>query len=213
MKLIGTKEPDRIVTPEVGSTRSSTVQRNLTSTPLSKVVTSEPKSTSESLEKVDSNQATHSSKSTTHQSSADGPDIRLASLKNLKIDLEGLMHQFRPLPDPSFAQIVSPNSTVTSSMPPSSKRDRENPASKSLEYSMDFDSTSTSIRSISLKSNANKVPLKDSRPKNAKENSVKAQQLRATGSQSSSTLNLSSIIDLLGDYSLGDVGDSTLTPP
>lgn len=141
---------DVAMTSEV-ETRPSTVQRNLTSTPLSgsfglasrikvpdiskpaqtKIATNELISASQSLERIKS----HSSRTNTSPSddllvstSRCESENRLASLKNLKDDLEDLVHQFRPPSQQSFA-------------------------AKSLEYSTDFDSTCTSIRSISLKSN------------------------------------------------------------
>lgn len=48
--------------------------------------------------------------------------------------------------------------------------------------------------------------------KKASEKSSKAEKPKSS-SRSSSTLNLSSIVDLLGDFSVGDIGSSTLTPP
>ena len=65
-------------------------------------------------------------------------------------------------------------------------------------YSEDFQS-STILQSISEKVKLKKASTQVENPKST--------------SRSSSTLNLSSIVDLLGDFSLGDIGSSTLTPP
>jgi len=102
---------------------------------------------------------------------------RLDSLKNLKGDLEGLLHQFRHQEDPSFNLHNSILSTNTAT------------------YSEDFQSST--VRSTTKK---------------ASEKSSKAEKAKSS-SRSSSTLNLSSIVDLLGDFSVGDIGSSTLTPP
>ena len=101
---------------------------------------------------------------------------RLDSLKNLKGDLEGLLHQFQHQEDPSFNLHNSILSTNTAT------------------YSEDFQSST--VRSTSKKA----------------EKSSKAEKAKSS-SRSSSTLNLSSIVDLLGDFSVGDIGSSTLTPP
>jgi len=54
---------------------------------------------------------------------------------------------------------------------------------------------------------------KDSARREDKTKYNQNEQPPLSSSRSSSTLNLSSIKDLLGDYSLRDIGDSTLTPP
>lgn len=101
----------------------------------SPVPTNELINVPESVEKI----RTHSSR--TDPSSSDDvlvstskseSENRLASLKHLKTDLEDLMNQFRPPSNRSFA-------------------------ARSMEYSTDFDSTCTSIPSISMKSNKEKV--------------------------------------------------------
>jgi len=199
-------EPQRnemAMTLEVEETRPSTVQRNLTSTPLSgsfglasrikvpdvsnpvqtKVATNDSKSVSQSRSPSDELLVSTSRSET---------QSRLASLKHLKDDLEDLMHQFRPPSQQSFA-------------------------AKTFEYSTDFDSTCTSIRSISLKSSKDTLKTasvqKSSVRKEDEKKRIQNEDLHLSSSRSSSTLNLSSIKDLLGDYSLRDIGDSTLTPP
>lgn len=79
------------------------------------------------------------------------------------------------------------------------------------QYSMNFDdSTATSIRSLGLKSKLSQVALSAA----AAVPATGASGRRSAGhSKSSSTLNMSSIVDLLGDFSLADIGSSTLTPP
>ena len=148
---------------------------------------------------------------------------RLSSLKSLQGNLEEMLQQFRLKEDPSINMSRMQN-TLVSMDSMRSERPAANRKSPDDQYSMDFDSTGTSIRSISIKSKHSN----GSRPASAAALApVPAAPVMFAGgpsksrknanqsnhSKSSSTLNMSSIVDLLGDFSLADIGSSTLTPP
>lgn len=144
------------------------------------------------------------------------PKERINSLKSLQNNLEGLLEQFQPRESEAFEMSRYANSLLPAN-DGVSVSEGENVRNERSDYSMDFDSTTTSIRTISnelKKFSRNATPSFNNIPAGKKTlvNSGKAKDKPST-SRSSSTLNLSSIVDLLGDFSVGDIGSSTLTPP
>lgn len=144
------------------------------------------------------------------------PKERITSLKSIQNNLEGFLQQLtaketEPMEMSRYANSLLPaNDGVSVS-------EEGNVRNEKSEYSMDFDSTATSIRTISnelKKLSRNGTPSFNSIHAEEKISgaSQKAKERRSK-SRSSSTLNLSSIVDLLGDFSVGDIGSSTLTPP
>ena len=204
--------PIRSLMKETPTSVVSNVQRNLTSTPLSELAKiADPRTGRQfpqpTVEQVHTTKLQDESAKKSQSSISERTDseVRLTSLKSLKDNLENLLGQFQAnQKDVSMTQM---NSLISADMTASSRFPKPidpsgNRSSKSSEYSMDFDSTATSIRSISVKSkHFNEIPIPATRPK------------RKTSTKSSSTLNMSSIVDLLGDFSLADIGSSTLTPP
>lgn len=221
--------PVEIKTPQVAVTSRKLVSepRTLTSTPLSENITSKilPGPTAS---QISSSSSVRSMKGTQHDLSfPNGPVVlmevpttsshpsqsvsgREKNLKGLKGDLEGLLAQFQTpagTGDPSFKlsnSLMSRNDSAGTS-----------PPSQNVNYSMEFESTSTSITSEAIDTKKlanNNNNIEKSAPqlvKNGRNRTVESTQ----DSRSSSTVNLSSIVDLLGDFSVGDLGSSTLTPP
>lgn len=228
--------PVEIKTPQVTAASRKLVSepRTLTSTPLSENVTSKilPGPTAS---QISSSSSVRSLKGTQHDSRKEsnsiqfpnGPIVlmevpttssqpsqsvsgREKNLKGLKGDLEGLLAQFQTpagTGDPSFKlsnSLMSRNDSAGTS-----------PPSQNVNYSMEFESTSTSITSEAkstkklVNNNNNEEKPAPQQVKNGRNRTIDSTQ----ESRSSSTVNLSSIVDLLGDFSVGDLGSSTLTPP
>ena len=239
---------------ENGTTKPSSAPRTLTSTPLSEAPVPKLDQLirrSKTIASPDVTDTSAKGSATTVRGSANAPrpsavvekpmnekqlatsepvqtsDGREKSLKSLKNNLEQiekeLLHQFRPNGDqPTLHQIGNLGSLLSAH---SSVAESSESHSTQRNYSMDFDSTSTSIASTAYRPKSQQKTSKSEGPEpparsngnakvpveKTKENGLKLDS--KPGSRSSSTVNLSSIVDLLGDFSVGDLGSSTITPP
>jgi hypothetical protein len=138
------------------------------------------------------------------------------SLKSLKSNLEEILQELsEKINDASIDQMnLGSQLTLTGNFTDLNNQEAES------HYSTDFDSVCSSIKSISKYSSiANRRPsysdktlTKSEVPTESKKRNFGFQE-RPHFSSSSSSLNLSSIVDLLGNFSVEDIGSSTLTPP
>lgn len=231
--------PAQLVSPVPDVQKVSVIPRTLTSTPLSEASAPKANPASTILKTVGSKKDTtpsplmseatppavvareavpsYKEPSSGEPSRSEG---REKSLKNLKGDLEELLEQFRvPMEASSFKFATSLLSAKSSDDTTTASQ-----SNKQNDYSMDFDSTTTSIQSIqppkgrsSQKGTSTpSIPDKPAGSLPESRNSEKQKKSKTgsnSGSGSSSTMNLSSIVDLLGDFSVNDIGSSTLTPP
>ena len=138
------------------------------------------------------------------------------SLKSLQSNLEEILQELsEKINDASIDQMnLGSQLTLTGNFTDLNNQEAES------HYSTDFDSVCSSIKSISKYSSiANRRPsysdktlTKSEVPTESKKRNFGFQE-HPHFSSSSSSLNLSSIVDLLGNFSVEDIGSSTLTPP
>ena len=137
-----------------------------------------------------------------------------SSLKNLRSNLENVLQQIsnqHNIDRDDKLDDFNSQLTLKESLPDLTMNDGDEPTHSN--YSLDFDSLSNSFKPLESKpkrnEDVNKMDWKE-QPVNRQD----SQELIISNiSSSSSTLNLSSIVDLLGNFSIGDIGSSTLTPP
>lgn len=148
--------------------------------------------------------------STIHAPSRDESDSRVNSLKDLRSNLEELLEKINTKMETCVVEDSKSQLTIS-----------ENDSQFSLSnrsvsrYSMDFDSLSVSAH-LSLNNLAevySNRQTKESYDKLARNNLVSTTFYHKNNTSCSSSLNLSSIVDLLGNFSVADIGSSTLTPP
>ncbi len=130
----------------------------------------------------------------------------LNSLKSLQSNLEEILQELNEKLDNASSDETNSRSQLTINGNLSDLTNQE----AEPHYSMDFDSFCTSKNSVSNISNDENCRPSSSRSK--KRRNVRTQEPKAFSS-SSSSINLSSIVDLLGNFSVEDIGSSTLTPP
>lgn len=129
------------------------------------------------------------------------------SLKSLQSNLEEILQELSEKIDNASSDETNSRSqllTINGNLSDLTNQEVE------PHYSMDFDSFCTSQNSVSTISNDEKCRPSSSRSK--KRRNFSLQEPKAFSS-SSSSINLSSIVDLLGNFSVEDIGSSTLTPP
>lgn len=131
------------------------------------------------------------------------------SLKSLQSGLEELLQELSEKINDAPSDKINSKSqlTITGNLADLTNQEEES------HYSTDFDSFRSSIKSISNYSSQSNV-------ENRRPSSSKSKKLRHFGlqqhkpfSSSSSSIDLSSIVDLLGNFSVEDIGSGTLTPP
>ena len=141
-------------------------------------------------------------------------DSRASSLKSLQNNLEELLgHLTKKSDDVSEMHQSQSQLTIGGNFPDLSMTNQE----AESHYSTDFDSlSSTFIQNVSTTID---VLRTETRKKNRvlrmeSKQGADTQVIQDRNiSCSSSSLNLSSIVDLLGNFSVEDIGSSTLTPP
>ena len=127
------------------------------------------------------------------------------SLKSLQNNLEEILQELNGKINDASSDEMNSRSQLTINGNFSDLTNQESEP----HYSMDFDSFRTSKNSISNISNDENRRPSSSTSKKRRHFSFQEHK----GFSSSSSINLSSIVDLLGNFSVEDIGSSTLTPP
>ena len=152
---------------------------------------------------------------------AESGSNRISSLQSLQGDLQELLAQFRTKNDAKDASTTLGTGAMESLLSVDDSAARPpvagDPSAAAADYTMDFDdSAATSIKSIS-KSRSTGVAGKVVASASSSSARVRTEPAAGLASERirtpTSTINMSSIVDLLGDFSLADVGSSTLSPP
>lgn len=141
--------------------------------------------------------------------------LRLKSLKSLQTDLEGLRQQLDAKNDDASSLKRNLVSELTASRSLCDLTSQEDATSR---YSTYFDSFCTSSASEQLMSSSSTEVRSEIQngyfpPSEVKQSNNVRLEKESILSPMSSSIDLSSIVNLLGNFSVDDIGSSTLTPP